>query len=137
MTAHDTKSAHEYIFTFAPGVTIDEFSVHMLDFGDLNPSLNTQHTVTMTAFDANGPLPDAQQPAPLSYTTGAVKYPGPSNIYGNLKVNGDALQAPPGMPGNWTWLVTGQGIVMVKLEFPAGYDPNIALDLLSIVPHCP
>jgi hypothetical protein len=47
-----------------------------------------------------------------------------------LWFNGDAVSAPAGQPGNWTWNVLGHGIVKVVLEFGAGYDPYIAFDQL-------
>jgi hypothetical protein len=54
-----------------------------------------------------------------------------------LVFNGDAVAAPLGQPGNWIWNVSGNGIVKIVLEFGAGYDPNIAFDLLSFNVVCP
>ena len=65
----DTKSAvegHLYTFTFTPGVSVSNFSLHMLDFGDYNPTLNTSHFAMMTAYDANNIIVSQHQ---LSYTT--------------------------------------------------------------------
>jgi hypothetical protein len=133
----DTKNAgepHLYTFTFAPGVSVTNFSLRMLDYGDLNLPVNlppeTSHYVSMTAYDVSGnPIPNAKQE--LSYTTPADKNPRSSSLYGDLRFNGDAVSAPLGQPGNWIWHVSGNGIVKVVLEFGAGYDPNIAFDLLS------
>src|SRR6185295_7644920 len=41
LVTKNAMQAHLYNFTFAPGVSITNFSLHMLDYGDLNPSLNT------------------------------------------------------------------------------------------------
>jgi hypothetical protein len=119
--------AHLYNFTFAPGVSITNFSLHMLDYGDLNPSLSTSHYAAMTAYDANGNVVSKEE---LSYTTLAENGPRSSSLYGDLFFNGDAVAAPLGQPGNWIWNVSGNGIVRVVLEFGAGYDPNIGFDLL-------
>ena len=133
-----TKNAfqpHLYTFTFAPGVSITNFSLHMLDYGDWNFPQTTSHFVSMTAYDANGQeIPSAKEV--LSYTTPAVVSPRTSSLYGDLYFNGDAVTAPPGQPGNWIWNVSGSGIVRVVLEFGAGYDPNIAFDQLSFTTEC-
>jgi len=136
----DTKNAgeaHLYTFTFAPGVAITNFSLHMLDYGDLNlpPNLpaETSHYTSMIAYDANGNVMSKQE---LSYTTPPDKNPRSSSLYGDLRFNGDAASAPVGQPGNWIWNVSGNGIVKVVLEFGVGYDPNIAFDLLSFSIVC-
>ena len=128
------SQAHLYTFTFAPGTSVSNFSVHMLDFGDLNPSLSMDHYVSMTAYDVNGAVVAMQE---LSYTTPPERNPMSSNIYGNLQTSGDAAGALPGQPGNWTWNVSGNGIVRVVLAFGVGYDPNIALDILFFTTECP
>ena len=132
-----TKSAlqpHLYTFTFAPGTSVSNFSLHMLDFGDWNPSLNTSHYVSMTAYNAGGFVVAEQE---ISYTTPAVNLPSSSSIYGDLRLTGDALTATPGQPGNWTWNLSGNGIVRVVLEFGVGFDPAIAFDTLTFTPDCP
>jgi hypothetical protein len=121
--------AHQYTFTFAPGVTISNFSLHMLDFGDFNPTGSASHLVTMTAYNASNVAVSSQQ---LSYTTAGNISP----VYGDLAVSGDAISASPGQPGDWTWNVSGTGIVSVNLEFGAGHDPNIGFDLLSFTVDC-
>ena len=132
----DTKDAvepHLYTFTFAPGVSITNFSLHMLDFGDFNPTLSTEHLVSMTAYDVNGNVISRDE---LRYTTLAEQSPRSSDLYGDLRFNGDAAGAVPGQPGNWLWNVSGSGIARVVLEFGVGYDPNFALDLLSFTTEC-
>jgi len=132
-----TKSAlqpHLYTFTFAPGTTVSRFSLHMLDNGDWNPTLNTSHYVSMTAYNAAGFVVARQE---INYTTLAEGVPTSSSIYGDLRTTGDALLAAPGQLGNWTWNLSGNGIVKVVLEFGAGYDPAIAFDTLTFTPDCP
>lgn len=126
--------AHRYTFTFTPGVTVTNFVLQMLDFGDLNPTLSTNHLVTLTAYDSSNAIVNRQQ---LSYTTLAESLPTSSNIYGNLQITGDAHSGFPGQPGNWTWDVSGNGIVRIVLEFGAGYDPNLGFHLLSFCPQLP
>ena len=133
LVTKNALQAHLYNFTFAPGVSITNFSLHMLDYGDLNPSLSTSHYDAMTAYDANGAVVSKEE---LSYTTLAESGPRSSSLYGDLFFNGDAVAAPRGQPGNWIWNVSGNGIVRVVLEFGAGYDPNIAFDLLSFNAIC-
>jgi len=116
-------------FTFSPGTTVSQFSVHMLDFGDYNPLHSTNVYASMTAYDANGSVVGIRE---LSYTWNAAISP----EYGDLAITGDALLASPGDIGNWTWVVTGSGIVKVVLEFGTGYDPNIAFDVLTFTPEC-
>ena len=124
-----TQGAHLYTFTFAPGVSISNFSLHMLDYGDFNPTGSSSHVVTMTAYNASNVAVSSQQ---LSYTTVGTISP----VYGDLLVSGDALSATPGQPGNWTWNVSGTGIVRVVLEFGAGHDPNIGLDIIGFSIEC-
>jgi hypothetical protein len=128
----DTKAAlepHLYTFTFAPGVSVTNFSLHMLDFGDWNPTLSASHYVSMTAYDVNGnEIPNAKEE--LSYTTPTDNLPRSSNLYGDMRLNGDAVAAPAGQPGNWIWNISGNGIVRIVLEFGVGHDPNVAFDLL-------
>ena len=126
--------AHRYTFTFTPGMTVSNFVLQMLDFGDLNPTLSTNHLVTLTAYDSSNAIVNRQQ---LSYTTLAESLPTSSNIYGNLQISGDAHSAFPGQPGSWTWNVSGNGIVRIVLEFGAGYDPNLGFHLLSFCPQLP
>ena len=122
--------AHQYTFTFASGVIISDFSLRMLDYGDFNPTGSGTHVVTMIAYNANGGVVDSQE---LSFTSVA----GISPQHGNMLIAGDAIASTPGQPGNWTWNVSGNGIVRVELNFGAGYDPNIGFDSLSFSIDCP
>jgi len=133
MTTKTAQQAHLYTFTFAPGTSVSNFSLHMLDYGDWNTSLSTAHYVSMTAYNANGFVVAKQE---LSFTSPPDIAPRSSDLYGDLWLSGDSTSAQPGQPGNWTWNVSGAGIVRVVLEFGAGYDPNIALDTLTFTPEC-
>jgi hypothetical protein len=127
-TAQQKQQAHHYVFTFTPGMQVQDFSLHMLDYGDWNPSLSTSHTVSLVGYDANNNVV-AQQV--LQYTSAAQAVPPGPSAYGDLAVTGDGITALPYQPGDWTWHIAGQGIVKIKLDFGAGYDPNIAFDALN------
>lgn len=130
LTAQLAAQPHLYTFTFAPATTVSNFTLHMLDFGDFNPTGATSHLVTMTAYDASNVAVASQQ---LSYTSAGSISPD----YGNLLVSGDAISASPGQPGNWTWNISGSGITRLVLQFGVGYDPNIGLDILGFTVECP
>jgi hypothetical protein len=132
LTSRDAKQAHRYVFTFA-GISVSDFSLHMLDFGDYNPSASALHSVSLTAYDENGML-IAQQG--LSYTTPEEKTPRDSDLYGDMWFSGDAVTASSGQPGNWTWSVSGDGITQVILDFGVGFDPFTGFDTLSYVTEC-
>ncbi|HAV76487.1 MAG TPA: hypothetical protein DCX53_03940 [Anaerolineae bacterium] len=134
VATRNARDAHLYTFTFTPGVTVTDFSLHMLDYGDYNPTLSTSHYASMTAYDAGGNIVSIHE---LSYTTPAEVNPQSSNLYGNLWFNGDSVTATPGQPGNWTWNVSGVGITRVVLEFGEGFDPFIGFDTLSFITGCP
>jgi hypothetical protein len=133
LTTKNALQPHLYTFTFAPGTSVSNFSLHMLDFGDWNPTNSTNHYVSMTAYDSLGNVVAKQE---LSYITPPVASPQSSDLYGILAITGDA-SAAPGQLGNWTWNLFGSGMVKVVLEFGVGYDPNIALDVLSFTTVCP
>jgi len=133
--AHTNGLAHGYTFTFSPGVSVTSFHLHMLDFGDLNTSLDTVHLVIFAGRDSTNKILVQQT---LSYTSNASDLPNTSNKYGNLQRSGDATAATPGkQPGNWNWSISGKGIFSVTLQFPRGYDPNIGFDGLKFVTECP
>jgi hypothetical protein len=122
------RQAHHYEFIFGLGITVSQFSVRMLDFGDLNPEQSTNHDVTMMAFNAAGDMISIRD---LTYTTEPELLPDNSPQWGNLQLAGDALLAQDGQPGKWTWNITGDQIARVVLNFGEGHDPNIGLDSLS------
>lgn len=116
------------VYTFSFAQPIGQFRLHMLDFGDWNPTRDTVHIVTLTATLANGTTIQKQ----LKYSTTAEMNPV------SMKLAGDALQAKPGQPGNWLWNVSSaQGILKVKIAMVRGWDPNHAFDLLQVNPCIP
>lgn len=125
----DTSKIHEYVFTFSDGKSVSEFSLRMLDFGDLNPDHATYHLVTMTAFSDVAGTVEVDTDV-LEYNSDNKTNPTTSSEYGNLYLTGDACTATTGQPGNWTWEVSGNGIVRIELEINEGRDPNIAFDNL-------
>ena len=125
----DEDRVHEYIFTFGDGKSVSEFSLHMLDFGDLNPGHATHHLVTMTAYSDVAGTVEVDTDI-LEYNSDSKTNPTTSPEYGNLYLTGDACTATTGQPGNWTWEVSGTGIVRIELTVNEGRDPNIAFDLL-------
>lgn len=134
LVSRNAGQAHLYTFSFAPGVAVTNFSLHMLDYGDWNYAMTTYHYVSMTAYNAANAVVSKQE---LSFTTPTDAVPRNSNLYGDPYINGDAISAPLGQPGNFIWHVSGPGITRVVLEFGAGYEPNIGLDLLSFTTECP
>jgi hypothetical protein len=145
--ARQAKEPHWYRFTFAPGVTVSAFSLHMLDFGDFNPSWSKDHYTAMIAYDANGNEVARQELAYQSDGKGSPR----SSDYGDLMCKtGDAIYAAQGDPGNWTWRVEGTGIARVELVFDKefdpdtgdgydgdGFDPYIGFDSLAFTIECP
>jgi uncharacterized repeat protein (TIGR02543 family) len=123
---------HAYTFSFAPGVTVTQFSLLLLDWGDFLPfgvSPDTIHSVIMTAYNANGV---AATTTKSFISTSSLHQNRPSNL-GNLGTVGDACSAALGEPGRMPLEVTGQGITKVTLAFKnrESTDPNIALANLS------
>jgi hypothetical protein len=115
----DLDKWHDYLFSFAAGTTVSQFSITMLDFGDYNPTNSEYHEVRLAAYDADGYLVDEDV---LAYESTSQLNP-PEHRY-----SGDACFAQPGDLGNYTFEVTGSGIAWVVLEITAGIDPNIAFD---------
>jgi hypothetical protein len=130
--AKNNAEPHKYNFSFDG--TVSQFSLRMLDFGDLNrDSGAVTHEVTMTASDGSGTAVDDQL---LKYTSDGGVNPDGWNpatesdstikFYDSLGNSGDACTAELGEPGNYVWNVSGEGISEIDLSFGQGYDPNIA-----------
>ncbi len=129
----ETKNAqgsHAYRFTFAEGVSVSDFELRMLDFGDLNAKNKTDHKVVARAYNEAGDKVDSQM---LKYTTNDATNPtdwtpveGTSKTNDDLQEAGDACDAAEGEPGNYLWSLSGDAIVKVELEVMEGTDPNIA-----------
>jgi hypothetical protein len=127
----DNKRRHDYVFTFAPGTTVEEFSITMLDFGDDNPANQKYHEVALTAYNATDNVVDKDV---LSYNSSTETNPRTSD-FADLWYAGDACTArvdPPNKdPGVWTFKVTGANILKVKFEIVSGMDPYIGFDNIS------
>jgi len=124
----DINKIHHYVFTFN-GISVSEFSLHMLDFGDYNQDRVTHHLVTITAYSDMAGTVEVDTDV-LDYSSDNLPNPRSSTEYGDLYYTGDACDAEEGEPGNWTWEVSGTGIVRIELEINEGCDPNIAFDNL-------
>ncbi len=133
----NTARRHDFEFTFAPGATVDAFSIRMLDHGDFNKANATTHRVTFEALNALNVVVDSDV---LSYTSTAAGNPR-SGSAGDLFFTGDAVSALPGQPGLFTFSLAGTGITKVRVLYAhngpnrpcsAPSDPNIAFDSLNI-----
>ncbi len=124
----DIRRNHNYVFMFSPDKKVTEFSVTMLDFGDLNSMGQAYHEVNLIAYDAFERIVDKDV---LSYYSSTATNPRTSD-FGDLWYTGDACTAragPPNKdPGIWTFKVSGAHILKVKFMIVAGIDPNIAFD---------
>ena len=139
-TTHVNELAPLYTFTFAPGITVSDFTLRMTDFGDFNPhpvnvNNNLHHVVTLQGYDASG--------NPIAGVTQVLQFDSsPTSIYsstqfGNLLLSGDALTNPPVPPGNYTWHVKGKAIAKLVLTFSVNYDPNVGFTALGLTTFCP
>ncbi len=132
----DINKTHEYTFSFAPGISVDYFTIQMLDYGDYNPTLATEHQATLIAYDANNNQVATDE---LNFTSDGTILPR-SGSAGDLWFTGDAISATPGQPGNYAFTVAGSGITRVELQFSSNLgegatDPNFALSVLCFSPE--
>lgn len=127
--ASKDDTAQSFTFTFAEGVTVSEFSLRMMDFGDFNPTNSTSHYAEMRAYDENDDEVDAQV---LDYSSNGERVSPVTEEYGDLITNGDAYSTvDDGMTpdlGRYTWTMEGQRITRIELSFGEGYDPDVAFD---------
>jgi hypothetical protein len=128
---------HGYTFTFAPDISVNFFTLRMLDYGDLNKILATQHNVTLEAYDSNNFLVSSSQ---LNFASDPVFNPTSSSA-GNLQITGDAT-ASLGNPGNYVFAVGGEDIVRLELKYSTNLgegasDPNHGLAILCFSPNLP
>lgn len=143
---------HQYVFTFASGVAVQSFSLRMVDWGDFLPfGANADHvySMDMAAYNAAGDVVDTDR---IQFTAAGTALIRDSVEFGSLRLAGDACSATPGQPGNFTFHVSGPGIVRVTLQPKdrPSEDPNMALADLSfelqdsdgdgvpdVADHCP
>ena len=132
----DIEKQHDYEFSFAGGTTIDFFTLNLLDYGDINPLRATRHQVSLVAFDTNNQIVDRDN---LVFTSDGQVVPHGGSA-GDLWLTGDAFDALPGQPGNYTFNVAGSGISRLELQYSsnlgAGHtDPNFGLSVLCFQPE--
>jgi hypothetical protein len=124
---------HQYVFTFAAGVSVSRFSLRMLDWGDFMPNganADGQYAMVMTAFDDDDEVVATDE---IAFTSEGSQASGRiSNEYGNLLQAGDA-SAADGQPGNAVLQVTGAGIVRVTVRprDQQSIDPHIGFNELQ------
>ncbi len=135
----DKSKNNSFSFSFAPDVTVSNFSLEMLDYGDWNPEKATKHGVYLTAFNAVGDLIDQFS---LEHQTGASQNDVANNVYKARTVGlaGDAFESTDASNFGETLLsVAGEGISRVELTFAnnsqkranQSSDPNVAFRSLS------
>ena len=142
VTNEDQPARLKYQFLIKEGYFVRSFSIQMLDFGDLNPSGATDHSVTLVAYSLTSQVDDD----PLTFTSDDAKKP-TSGDAGNLQETGDAIKAKPGDPGNYTFNVSSSNddIVHLELQFSNNLDSegssdpkfalaNLCFEVLTIPP---
>jgi len=128
----DGKREHVFDFTFAEGVSVENFSLRMLDYGDFNKSRATNHSILLTALNSQKEVVDE-----FVFSYESSKALNPIGLYKGGG-RGDALMASEGDPGLLTLSVSGADITAVQLKYQnngnraniAG-DPNIGFDTLT------
>jgi len=107
---------YDFIFEFSEDVTVNSFSLNILDFGDYNPFGTTSHSIALVAYDSDGIELTRDT---LSYDSNSGSNPTTSTEFGNLQNSGDACRAiglGGNLPGNYTFNVNSPGIKKVALE---------------------
>lgn len=120
-----------YDFMFDAGYMPASFAIRIFDVGDFNPTLATEHSVTLTAYDAlDNPIDEEE----LFYTTPAVGNPTSSVPFGDLlNASGDACTATFGEPGYFE-LMVGSATGIARVELTAeGQDPKVGFDSITLV----
>ncbi|MCK4508022.1 MAG: hypothetical protein KAU27_05755, partial [Desulfuromonadales bacterium] len=121
-----------YDFSFAEGKSVSAFAIRVFDVGDYNPSLATDHSVILMAYDAMANLVDTDE---ITFITPKQGNPTSSDPYGNLLYGaGDACDANFGEPGYFELSVgSPTGIAMVELR-ATGQDPKVGFDSIDFTP---
>ena len=125
---------HDYVFTFAPGITVSELTLRMADWGDFLPfgaCPGDTCGAGIVAYDASDNELDS---AELTFTSSSGALTNrPTDEFGNLDTTGDACEASAGQPGNVTFTVTAPGIAKVTFAFHSGasVDPAVGFNALA------
>lgn len=128
----DSARIHDYVFSFAPDVTIKYFSVTMLDFGDFNSIGATEHNVSLVALDSDNNVVSSDT---LSFTSDGKVIPR-SGSAGDLYFTGDAITAEPGQPGRYSFEIFDNNISRLEMKYSSNVndfeatDPYFALAIL-------
>lgn len=147
-TSTTYNAIEDWQFTFAPGISISDFSIQMFDYGDFFPFETAEsmtHTVTLEAWDASETTLIASDVLTFTSTgTGSMyRTSGTTWSYGgtDLHVAGDAYhdtsvnltRDPDDSPGYWEFEVSGSGIEKIKIVFDGNQsiDPGIAFDYIE------
>lgn len=133
----DETLQHDYSFSFAQDTAVNYFTLKMLDYGDRNEQLATEHNVSLIAYDGDGAIVDVDT---LTYTSDSDINPRTGSA-GDLFITGDAA-TQPGNPGNYTFVVEGSDIARVELEFSNNVndvhsDSYFGLAVLCFEPELP
>lgn len=126
----DVDGEHDYVFTFEEGVTVDEFTLRALDFGDWNPYFAKATEISLVAYDGDGNVVDTDT---LAFSFEPRLMPQTGMYLGkafNPYLAADATTAIPGEPGNYRFEVKGEGIARVELQYDNDVLPGIASDPL-------
>jgi hypothetical protein len=127
----DAAQEHDYDFSFAPDVTVSSFSLQMLDYGDYNPVGAVEHEVSLIAYDSVNAVVDVDT---ISFTSDGFISP-----EDDLWTEADAT-AQVGQIGNYTFLVEGQDITRVEIEYNSDLgdgatDPLHGIAILCFEPE--
>ena len=133
-TFTSTSRIHDYVFTFAPGITVSELTLRISDWGDFLPFGTCPSNTCgagIVAYDAgNNELDRAE----LTFTSSSsLSSNRPTTEFGPLDGPGDACLASAGQPGNATFTVTAPGIAKVAFAFHSqpSVDPNVGFNALA------
>ena len=112
----EVTGTEDLIFTFDPSITVTSFSIRMVDYGDnftyVMPYSQNTHEVKLVAYNSEGD--DVSTDSLIFTSTGY----GTTLADGTpLSTAGDACLATTGQPGQWIFIVSGQDIERVELQF--------------------
>lgn len=123
----DTDRVHDYTFSFAPDVTVSDFTLQLLDYGDFNPVGATEHTVTAVAYNAVGDV--------VSTQTLFFESDGSISDEDELWLTGDSTAAL-GDPGNFLFVLSGEAITRIELEYASNVEEGVTDPLHGMAVLC-